>query len=220
VATQLNIGCGDAPTAGWVNYDNSPAVWLARRPVLTWLLRSAGLLDAGNLAFIENCRRFGIRYANASRHIPHAGQTVDAIYSSHMIEHLDRHEAAVFLAECRRVLKPGGVLRLSAPNLRWSVLEYVENGRADAFVAQLQFDLDRPRGVMGRLRQLLSGGRGHRWMYDGPSLQKLVSDNGFADVEVVPAGQTRLAAPGDLDLREREIESVYVEANRSAITLS
>jgi len=38
VATQLNIGCGDAPTAGWINYDNSPAVWLARRPVVTWLL--------------------------------------------------------------------------------------------------------------------------------------------------------------------------------------
>ena len=36
-----------------------------------------------------------------------------------------------------------------------------------------------------------------------------------ADVEVVPAGATRLTAPGDLDLREREIESVYVEANRA-----
>jgi len=51
---RLNIGCGDAPTAGWINYDNSPAVWLARQPALTWLLRSVGLLDAGNLAFIEN----------------------------------------------------------------------------------------------------------------------------------------------------------------------
>lgn len=218
MATQLNIGCGDAPTAGWINYDNSPAVWLARRPVLAWLLRSVGLLDAGNLAFIENCRRFGIRYANVSHRIPHGSGTVDAIYSSHMIEHLDRHEAASFLAECRRVLKPGGVLRLSAPNLRWSVLEYVENGRADAFVAQLQFDLDRPRGVVAKLRRLLSGGRGHHWMYDGPSLQALVSEGGFAAVELVPAGETRLATPGDLDLREREIESVYVEANRPPLT--
>ncbi len=73
---------------------------------------------------------------------------------------------------------------------------------------------------MGKLRQLLSGGRGHHWMYDGPSFQKLVSDNGFAEVELVPAGETRLAAPGDLDLREREIESVYVEANRPPLTQS
>lgn len=144
MVTQLNIGCGDAPTAGWINYDNSPAVWLARSPMLTGALRAVGLLDAGNLAFIDHCRRFGIRYANASCRIPHASETVDSIYSSHMIEHLDRHEAAAFLTECRRVLKPGGVLRLSAPNLRWSVLEYVEKGRADEFVAQLQFDLDRP----------------------------------------------------------------------------
>jgi predicted SAM-dependent methyltransferase len=220
LVTQLNIGCGDAPTAGWINYDNSPAVRLARSPVLTWLLRSMGLLDAGNLAFIDNCRRFGIRYANASHRIPHADETVDTIYSSHMIEHLDRQEAADFLAECLRVLKPGGVLRLSAPNLRWSILEYVEKGRADEFVAQLQFDLDRPRGVVGKLRQLLSGGRGHHWMYDGPSLRELVAAGGFADVEVVPAGETRLAASGDLDLREREIESVYVEANRPSLTQS
>lgn len=214
MATRLNIGCGDAPTAGWINYDNSPAVWLARSRALAGLLRALGLIDAGNLAFIDHCRCFGIRHADASRRIPHASASVDSIYSSHMIEHLDRQEALRFLAECRRVLKPGGVLRLSAPNLRWSVLEYVEKGRADEFVAQLQFDLDRPRGVVARLRQLLSGGRGHRWMYDGPSLQRLVAAGGFADVEIVPSGETRLADPGELDLREREIESVYVEANR------
>jgi hypothetical protein len=57
-------------------------------------------------------------------------------------------------------------------------------------------------------------------MYDGPSLQQLVVAGGFADVEVVPAGATRLTAPGDLDLREREIESVYVEANRPPLTQS
>jgi predicted SAM-dependent methyltransferase len=214
VATRLNIGCGDAPTAGWINYDNSPAVWLARSRALTRLLRTLGLIDAGNLAFIDHCRRFEIRHANASHRIPHESASVDSIYSSHMIEHLDRREALCFLAECRRVLKPGGVLRLSAPNLRWSVLEYVEKDRADEFVAQLQFDLDKPRGVVGRLRRLLSGGRGHHWMYDGPSLQRLVAAAGFADVEIVPSGETRLADPGELDLREREIESVYVEANR------
>ena len=31
---RLNIGCGMAPTPGWLNYDNSPSVWLARWPVL------------------------------------------------------------------------------------------------------------------------------------------------------------------------------------------
>ena len=214
MALRLNIGCGDAPTTGWVNYDNSPAVRLARWQVLTKLLQAIGMIDAGNVAFIANCRRLGIRYADAARRIPHASGSVDVVYSSHMIEHLDRREAASFLAECLRVLKPGGVLRLVAPDLRWSILEYMEKGRADEFVAQLQFDIDRPRGVADGVRRLLSGGRGHHWMYDGPSLSRLVSGCGFAGVEIVPAGQTRLADPGSLDLREREIESVYIEANR------
>ena len=214
MAVRLNIGCGDAPTSGWINYDNSPAVRLARWPLVTALLRTAGLIDAGNVAFISNCRRLGIRYANASRRIPHASATVDVVYSSHMIEHLDRREAASFLAECMRVLKPGGVLRLVAPDVRWSVLEYMEKGRADEFIAQLQFDTDRPRGLVAGLRQLVAGGRGHRWMYDGPSLGKLVAGANFADVAIVPAGQSRLADPAGLDLREREIESVYIEATR------
>ena len=211
---RLNIGCGDAPTMGWVNYDNSPAVRLAHSQLLTRLLHAVGMIDAGNVAFIANCRRLGIHFANAARRIPHASGTVDVVYSSHMIEHLDRQEAVSFLAECLRVLKPGGVLRLAAPDLRWSILEYMEKGRADEFVAQLQFDIDRPRGVVDGVRRLLSGGRGHHWMYDGPSLSRLVSGCGFADAEIVPAGQTRLADPGGLDLREREIESVYIEANR------
>jgi SAM-dependent methyltransferase len=220
VALRLNIGCGDAPTAGWINYDNSPAVRLARWPLLAQLLRAAGLIDAGNVSFIANCRRLGIRYADAARRIPHASATVDVIYSSHMIEHLDRREAAGFLAECLRVLKPGGVLRLAVPDLRCSILEYMEKGGADAFVAQLQFDVDRPRGLVDGVRRLVTGGRGHRWMYDGPSLRRLVAECGFAAVEVVPAGQTRLADPGQLDLREREIESVYVEAIRPMLTQS
>jgi SAM-dependent methyltransferase len=214
MTTRLNIGCGDAPTTGWVNYDNSPAVRLARSPLLTKLLSSLGLIDSGNIQFIANCRRLGIAYANASHRIPHASATVDVVYSSHMIEHLDRREAAGFLAECLRVLKPGGVLRIVAPDLRWSVLEYMEKGRADEFVAQLQFESDKPRGIVDRLRWLLSGSRGHHWMYDGPSLSGLVADAGFADVKIVPAGQTRLTDAGSLDLHEREIESVYVEGSR------
>lgn len=211
---QINIGCGDAPTPGWINYDNSPAVWLARSRPLTWLLSTFGLVDAGNLAFIANCRREGVLYANASRHIPHPDKSVDVIYSSHMIEHLDRQEAAEFVTECLRALKSGGVLRISVPNLRWSVLEYVENGKPDEFLAQLQFDLDKPRGVGPQLRRLLSGGRGHHWMYDGPSLRALVERAGFANVEIVAVGDSRISPPGNLNLREREIESVYVEATR------
>lgn len=44
--------------------------------------------------------------------------SVDAVYSSHNIEHLYPHEVALALAEFFRVLKPDGILVLTCPDLQ------------------------------------------------------------------------------------------------------
>ncbi|WP_421998997.1 class I SAM-dependent methyltransferase [Reyranella sp.] len=208
---RLNIGCGRSPTPDWINYDNSLAVRLARVPVLARLLAWFGLIDPYGLEFVDFCRHHRIRSANAARRIPQAAGSVEAIYASHMLEHLDRREARSFLAECRRVLIPGGVLRVVLPDLRDAAFNYLRSGDADAFLRHLQFDLDRPRGA-GRLRLLLSGGRGHRWMYDRDSLISLIEAAGFVDVQAMAEGQTLIRRPGKLDLHERGGDSLVVEA--------
>ena len=212
--TRLNIGCGRSPTPGWINYDNSPSVWMARWPMLASLAARLGLIDRHALAFVGFCRSRNIRHADAARRIPHGDGTVDAIYASHMLEHLDRAEARAFLAECRRVLKPGGILRLTVPDLRNAAYQYLQQGDAEVFMRRLQFDLDKPRGAVARLRRVLSGGRGHHWMYDRDSLVALVEGAGFADVEPAEEGRTRIADPGGLDLNEREVDSLCLEARR------
>jgi predicted SAM-dependent methyltransferase len=214
MGVRLNIGCGRSPTPGWINYDNSPSVRLARWPVLTRLLVRVGLIDGHGLAFVEASRAHAIHYCDAARRIPHDDGSVDAIYASHMLEHLDRIEARSFLAECRRVLRPGATLRLAVPNLRNAAYNYLRLNDADGFLRHLQFDLDKPRGVVAHLRRMLIGARGHHWMYDADSLMALVSGAGFADVELLREGCTRIADPGDLDLTEREFDSVCLEARR------
>ena len=144
MAKRLNVGCGRAPSAGWLNYDNSPTVWLAKAPLLTRLLHRAGVIDAGSFEFAAFCRANPILHANAKR-IPHASGTVDVIYSSHMIEHLVRDDAWAFLLECHRALKPGGRLRLVVPDLHALVQQYHLRGSADYFVAQMQFETHLPR---------------------------------------------------------------------------
>ena len=56
---------------------------------------------------------------------PVAADSVDAVWSSHNLEHLQRHEVPVALAEFLRVLKPAGLLLLTLPDLQqwrgWSV---------------------------------------------------------------------------------------------------
>ena len=51
-----------------------------------------------------------IKYCNASKRIPERNESVDLIYCCHMIEHLDYEETNYFFMECKRILKPGGVI--------------------------------------------------------------------------------------------------------------
>lgn len=44
--------------------------------------------------------------------------SVDAVYSSHMLEHLYAHELTIALAEMKRVLKPDGILVATVPDLQ------------------------------------------------------------------------------------------------------
>lgn len=48
--------------------------------------------------------------------IPFSDGSVDGVLASHFLEHLDLQEAWKFVAECYRVLKPGGVMVASVPN--------------------------------------------------------------------------------------------------------
>jgi SAM-dependent methyltransferase len=93
--------------------------------------------------------------------IPVADAKAWMIYSSAVLEHIPRVFVGQFLAECFRVLRPGGILRLSVPDFEAQVLEYLSllhRERSGEDVAQLrewmileivdQYSRDRPGGEM------------------------------------------------------------------------
>lgn len=209
---KINIGCGITPTEGWTNLDNSLSVRLVRCPGAARTLRSLRLLNEPSYRLARIAYSRNIRFANAVRRIPCPDGSAEAVYSSHMIEHLDRREARAFLAEVRRVLMPGGVLRLAAPDLGRLVQGYVADGKADEFVVALHMAQARPTGLVPRMKLTVTGPRHHLWMYDGNSLCSLLRKVGFANVSAMPPGTTNITDPGRLDLQERASESVYVEA--------
>lgn len=209
---RVNIGCGATPTEGWVNLDNSWAVKAARQPLLLYGLKPFGILGKQSLGLAAAARTENIQWANAVRRIPCPDSAAEVVYSSHMIEHLDREEVRRLLAEVRRVLRPGGIVRLVAPDLSLLVDEYLRARDADEFVRRTHMTQPRPVGLPARLRAALIGPRHHLWMYDGASLSDLLHRAGFADAAVLPPGETAIADPGSLDLKERAEESVYVEA--------
>lgn len=209
---RINVGCGQTPTPGWLNFDNSLSLRLAQLPLLAAGLRRLGTIDASHSAMADFCRRHNIIRADATRGIPLPDRSVEVLYSSHMIEHLDPEEARAFLQEARRLLQSDGILRIAAPDIRIHVGNYVDSGDAEAFVRATLLVQPKPRGLRGKLRYLVAGPRNHLWMYDGPSLAALVLSVGFEGARVLKAGETTIPDPGALNLRERESESVYVEA--------
>ena len=210
---RINLGCGRTPTPGWSNFDNSPTIRLAQLPFAVEALSWAGILNHDQLAFARVARDTAIRWADAARRIPLPDASASAAYSSHMVEHLAPGQARSFLAEVRRVLAPGGVLRLALPDLRKLAADYARDGNADRFVNRTLL-AEAPRTRARVLRTLLFGARNHAWMYDGKSLRTLLGECGYREVVELPPGQTTIPDPGALDLREREDESVYVEGTK------
>jgi predicted SAM-dependent methyltransferase len=62
---------------------------------------------------------------NLTKGIPQPENIFDVVYHSHVLEHFSKTQAKFFLQECRRVLKPGGILRIAIPNLEQIAKAYL-----------------------------------------------------------------------------------------------
>ncbi len=60
-------------------------------------------------------------------------ESVLEIYACHILEHVERNEVVAVLSEWRRVLKPGGILRVAVPDFEAVVAEYQNTGDLSQF---------------------------------------------------------------------------------------
>jgi len=117
---------------------------------------------------------------------PVAADWVDAVWSSHNLEHLQRHEVPLALAEFLRVLKPHGLLLLTLPDLQ-QVARLVAEDRLEesAYVSQsgpiTPLDM-----IFGHTASLARGNQfmAHRTGFTARSLHKLLIEAGFVEVSL------------------------------------
>lgn len=102
------------------------------------------------------------------------GNTVDAIFSEHFIEHLTRDAGLELMRECYRILKPGAPLEFSCPDLA-KVVQYYLSGRVDQYGAGWQ-----PKTPCQLVNEGLRSW-GHLFVYDGPELLLLAEEAGFTN---------------------------------------
>ena len=71
-----------------------------------------------------------VRYLDVRKGVPLGDCEAAACFSSHVIEHLSPAAAQAFLIEQRRVLKPGGILRVVCPDLAEICGTYLDEYKA------------------------------------------------------------------------------------------
>tara|TARA_B100000900_G_scaffold413752_1_gene438482 strand:+ start:1357 stop:2007 length:651 start_codon:yes stop_codon:yes gene_type:complete len=211
MSKRVNIGCGTNPAEGWINMDNSLAIKLANSPFIYRLAKLLKLLNSSQIDNIEWNRNNSIQFADATKNLPFEENSIECIYTSHMLEHLSREGACIFLNEAYRSLKNGGVLRIAIPDINIHINEYISNKDADLFMEQILVEAPKVDTIKQKLQLFLTGYRHHQWMYDGNSLCKLLNSVGFKSVQVCTDGFTQISNPNGIDLYERPHDSVYVE---------
>ena len=116
--------------------------------------------------------------ADVTRPLPFRTESIDLIHSEDVLEHLDRDPGRGFLAECYRVLKRGGVMRLLTPDLHL-LIERVYLERDDRHLAWCSSYLQ-ARGPCEALNMHLRMDGDHRFVYDAELLSDVLEKIGFA----------------------------------------
>lgn len=203
----LNLGCGTKVSSSpeVINIDWSVYLRLRRNPVCRAV---APVVLKG-----ERLQRFkglsdNIMVHNLAEGIPFPADSIDVVYHSHFLEHLDRDVAKVFLTEVKRVLKSGGIQRIVVPDFEQAGRAYMahiavsetdpeEASRHDQYVSAMieqcvrkeGFGTGQQKPITRFLENAFRGdarqrGETHQWMYDRINLSALLLSLGYTTIAV------------------------------------
>jgi SAM-dependent methyltransferase len=161
-AVIVDLGCGDGSALA-VAAEHNPGH------------RFAGIDWSADA--VRQARALGLTVVRGGAALPVADGVADVVIMSELIEHLVDPDGAV--AEVRRVLKPGGSLLLSTPNLAaWY------NRGLLALGIQPIFSEVSLRGVFGRPGRVVAG---HLRLFTRRALTEFLAASGFRCVTVAGA---------------------------------
>jgi SAM-dependent methyltransferase len=212
----VNLGCGPwAKKTCWQDYDGSWNVLASRLPFgLGCLARK--LLGHKSLGFPPH-----VRYLNITKRLPFADQSVDAVYFSHVLEHLHLDEGRRLLAECYRILKPDGIIRVLVPDTEYFLNNYLSKVSLLDAVACIELnkilgyrELTCRGNLLKRLYVSASDFHSHKFMYDRLFLKKCLLDVGFSSIEEIHFSRSRIPEIADVEIEHRAAKGIGFEAVR------
>lgn len=117
-----------------------------------------------------------VRCHDLRRPLPRGDSSVDLIFSEHFIEHVDQSDLKLMLRDWYRVLKPGGWLRVSTPDLDVLAKNFTEN-LTGAYLAVNWAPATRCQMMNEGMRLW-----GHKFLYTEDELEGMLEYVGFTMV--------------------------------------
>jgi predicted SAM-dependent methyltransferase len=128
----------------------------------------------------------GVYYLDASLPFPFPDHCFDFIFSEHMIEHIPFPAALHLLSECRRVLKPSGVIRIATPNLRNIVsLITAHDAEKERYLDWAVETFHLPSSGYPKSPMVVNNffrSWGHQFLYEPETLQEAMAQSGFCNI--------------------------------------
>lgn len=141
--------------------------------------------------------------------LPLAENSIDYIVSIHVLPEIAYNNLDATLRELHRVLKPGGVLRLSLPDMDRAIRAY-QSGDRDYFLIgdEVVKDLSAKLVV-----QLTWFGRS-RCLFTDSMTRELLERNGFGNISSCEYQQSASGLAGITELDDRPLESFFIEGTK------
>jgi predicted SAM-dependent methyltransferase len=139
--------------------------------------------------------------------LPLPDDSIDYIVSIHAVQDLPYLAVVPALREFRRVLRPGGVLRLGLPDLDRAIAAYLRNDPDYFYIPDHE-----SATVAGKLIIQMTWYGWSRIMFTYAFAEEQLRKAGFATIAECAYRETRSPYPEIITLDNRERESFFVEA--------
>ena len=214
---------------GMTRFRRQIANYLARHEDVRYLRIGAGKhTDQGWLATDLIPERWQVAYMDATKPFPLPDRSFDAIVCEHMLEHVPYDAGMKLLAECHRILKVGGVLRIATPDLSVFCDLGSRATRDDDVASYVRWSNSRYDGLSDSTKVSNSAfvvnrmirAWGHTFIYDEFTLTDALTSAGFGAIRRVAPNQSRRPDLVGVDRHGEEIGELFNEIESLVVEAS
>jgi predicted SAM-dependent methyltransferase len=155
--------------------------------------------------------------ADITKHIPQNNNAVDLIFSRATLEHLTYHELINHFLECHRILKIGGFIRMSVPDMDIMINNYL-NKNENLDDAIKNSEISTPGLIENHTDLFISRVlyHDHFYLHNFDTLSRALKKTGFTNIKKVSPGETTIKDIADELFKAekgRDLE-ILIEAQR------